>query len=128
MIPAHFAHRIGRIVFAAGCVEFLLGRMLSGGSQGLSGLRLIKAVRVVDHGAVQGVIDGYEQLLGNRNHLVHGTYQVSETVLMVWHFHPGGQAITSHPYTVEALESLAASWENLADAAHRALHAMIDPR
>ncbi|MFF2485138.1 hypothetical protein ACFVSU_01955 [Microbacterium sp. NPDC058062] len=126
-IPEQFTHSIGRIVFNAGRVEFLIGRMLPSGPAGQSGKPLITAAREIEHPAVREVLDGYERMLPDRNHLIHGTYQVTEDQIVAWHLHRGGDALTSHPYSVATLAYIAESWENLAHAAHRALHQLQDP-
>lgn len=125
-IPEQFTHSIGRIIFNAGLVEFLIGRMLPDGPTGQSGKPLIEAARAIDHRAAINVIDGYERLLPDRNHLVHGTYQVFDDHIVAWHLHRGGASLTSHPYSVATLESIAGSWQNLATAAHTALHSLRD--
>ena len=99
--------------------------MLPGGATGESGARLIKAAREVNHPAVADVVDGYERMLPDRNHLIHGTYQVFEDHIVAWHLRQGGEQLTSHPYSVEVLRSIATSWANLAEAAHSALHTLL---
>lgn len=125
-IPEQFTHSIGRIIFNAGLVEFLIGRMLPDGPAGKSGKPLIEAARAIEHLAAIPVVDGYERLLPDRNHLVHGTYQVLDDGIVAWHLHRGGATLTSHPYSVATLESIAGSWQNLATAAHIALHLLRD--
>lgn len=125
-IPEQFTHSIGRIIFNAGLVEFLLGRMLPDGPTGQSGKQLIEAARTIDHPAAINVVEGYEILLPDRNHLVHGTYQVFDDHIVAWHLHRGGATLTSHPYSVGTLDSIAGSWQNLATAAHTALHSLSD--
>lgn len=95
--------------------------MLPGGATGEGGARLVKVARDVNHTAVADVVDGYEHMLPDRNHLNHGTYQVFEDHIVACHLRPGGKQLTSHPYSVEVLRSIATSWGNLAEAAHRAL-------
>ncbi|MDR6143390.1 hypothetical protein QE375_002944 [Microbacterium foliorum] len=124
-IPEQFSQSIGRIVYSAGRVEFLIGRMLPSGATGESGARLVKAAREVNHPAVADVVDGYERMLPDRNHLIHGTYQVFEDHIVAWHLRQGGKHLTSHPYSVEVLTSIATSWGNLAEAAHHALHILL---
>lgn len=126
-IPEQFTHSIGRIIFNAGQVEFLIGRMLPTGAEGLSGRPLVGAARKINDPAVADVVDAYERLLPDRNHLIHGTYQLFEDQIVAWHLHRGGDALTSHPYSVAALEYIAESWENLAQAAHVALHRLPGP-
>lgn len=125
-IPEQFTHSIGRIIFSAGLVEFLIGRMLPNGPRGQSGKQLIEAARAIDHPAVINVVDGYESLLPDRNRLIHGTYQVFDDHIVAWHLHHGGATQTSHPYSVGTLESIADSWQNLATAAHITLHSLSD--
>lgn len=125
-IPELLSYSIGRVIFNAGRVEFLIGRMLPDGPTGQSGKQLIEAARAIDHPAATNVVAGYESLLPDRNHLVHGTYQVFDDHIVAWHLHRGGATLTSHPYSVGTLESIADSWQNLATAAHTALHSLRD--
>ncbi|KQT72019.1 hypothetical protein [Microbacterium sp. Leaf436] len=125
-MPEQFSQSIGRIVYGAGQVEFLIGRMLPGGATGESGVRLVEAARKIHHPAVADVVDGYERMLPDRNHLIHGTYQVFEDHIVAWHLRRGGKQLTSHPYSIEVLRSIADSWSNLAEAAHLALHILLD--
>ncbi|MBF4565976.1 hypothetical protein [Plantibacter sp. VKM Ac-2876] len=125
-ISEQFSQGIGRIVYSAGRVEFLIGRMLPGGASGESGARLVKAAREVNHPAVADVVDGYERILPDRNHLIHGTYQVFEDHIVAWHLRQGGKQLTSHSYSIEVLRFIATSWSDLGDAAHNALHILLD--
>lgn len=106
-------------------MEFLIGRMLPYEARGQSGTRLVKAAWQIEHAAVVEVVDGYERMLPDRNHVIRGTYQVFEDYIVAWNLRQGGEQLTS-PYSVELLELIATSWGNLAEAARRALHFLID--
>jgi hypothetical protein len=126
-----FAIALGRVTHLVGRVEMLLDRLLTPvGEQpprrGLSGDRLVKELRKVATagGTLAEIVAGYEQQHEWRNHLVHGAHDYANGTLWTWREPIGakGNAAFSFQFTLETLERLAESWQNLAEAVHAELH------
>jgi hypothetical protein len=131
-LPDDFAIALGRILFLGGRVEMLLDRLLApAGEQpsrrGLSGAQLVKELRKVASpgGRLSEIVDGYEAMHEWRNHLVHGSHNYAGDVLWTWREQTKakGNAAFSFQFTLDTLQGVAQSWQNLADAAHDELHA-----